>query len=171
MTVDLHYTTNAKRVDHMLMRLDTALSPIAIGTFLGETIDPYIRSRAEQRFQNEGDDVVGKWMPLASSTQEIRAGLGYGSEHPINHRTGELERYITGSRHDVTLLPDGAMLTMPGEPASGELATKVETAQFGDPGGGGRFKTPPRPVMGVNEKDLAFVVTAIELYLGQAMEL
>jgi hypothetical protein len=153
----------------MLSALEIALEPASLAIFLGESIDPYIRSRAEARFASEGDDVVGKWLPLASSTEQIRAQAGYGPAHPINRRTGELEEYITKSPHRIETTPIGASLVMPGEPAGGELGKKVITAQEGWPASGRSGATPPRPVIGVNEKDLLFVLTSLSTYVEKAM--
>lgn len=115
------------------------------------------------RFDQEGDDVSGPWMELAPSTQDIRArgewGVGPGS--PINRRTGDLERYITESTAAVAPVAQAVTMVYPGKPAAGPLAIKVQTAQSGKP----KPKTVPRPVLGVNEKDLLFVMTALSLYV------
>lgn len=148
-------------VQKMLSHLDTCLNPVAIAGFLGATVDPYLRSRIRDRFQDEGDDVVGKWLPLASATVEIRSSQGYGGAHPINRRTGRLEEYIAGSPNQITIHSLGATLTLPGNRPSGELKKKVETAQKGRE----NPRTPPRPVLGMNEKDLAFTLTALAIYI------
>lgn len=46
-----------------------------------------------RRFRDEGPG----WRPLADSTQQERARLGYGPAHPILHRTGSLEDSLTTS--------------------------------------------------------------------------
>lgn len=145
----------------MLDHLETKLNPVGMATFLGQVIDPYLHSRAEGRFLSEGDDAVGKWVPLSHATQAIRAQQGYGSAHPINHRTGELEDYITGTPGAAHPHALGATLTFPGNPPKGELKTKVETAQRGKTSP----QTPPRPVLAVNEKDLAFTLGALAAYI------
>jgi hypothetical protein len=145
----------------MLSHLDTALNPAGVASFLGATVDPWLRSRARDRFMEEGDDVTGKWVPLASATQQIRSTQGYGSAHPINRRTGRLEEYVAGSPNAITIHSLGATLTFPGRKPTGELKKKLETAQSGrvNP------NTPPRPVLGMNEADMAFVLTALALYI------
>lgn len=143
-------------VERMLRSLDTALNPVAIAGFLSGVVDPYLRGRAGSRFRNEGDDVVGKWMPLREATQTIRADLGYGAAHPINKRTGELEDYIVNSPNSLNIHPWGASLTLPGKaPSNSELRKKVVTAQAG------MDRTVPRPVLGMNERDLTFVLLAL----------
>lgn len=142
-------------VEVLLRRLDTALNPAGIAGFLGGEVDPYLRKRMKDRFLNEGDDVVGGWAPLSLATQDIRSDAGYGAAHPINVRTGEMEDYITNSPHNLQVEPWGASLTLPGKPPTGEMKDKVERAQFGD------NAAPPRPVLGMNERDLAFVLLGL----------
>lgn len=147
-------------VQAMLRKLDTALDPSAVAAFLGATIEPYFRERARQRFQSEGDDVVGRWVPLAEATKAIRVQMGYG-EGPINRRTGALENYIINSPTGVGINPAGATLTMPGDKGSASIQKKMKAAQQGldNP------RTPARPVVGMNEKDLAFTLEAFALYI------
>lgn len=152
-------------VDHgvqaMMLRMETALSPVIIGGFLQSTVDPYIRGRAKSRFANEGDDVSGKWLPLKEVTQKIRADSGYGAAGPINIRTGELEQYITGTPGGVMPNVSGATLTSPGSPPSGELLKKVQTAQVGQK----NPNTAPRPVMGVNAADLSVILIDLSKFI------
>jgi len=151
-----------KQILHMLEKLDVALAPPAVGTWLGMTVDPWIRQRARDRFKKEGDDVSGPWAPLSEATKRYRQEQGYGAAHPINHRTGRLEAYITGAPNRVTIHALGATLTMPGHAPFGELKTKVETAQKGKD----EPRTGARPVMGMNERDLLAVLTDLSLYLS-----
>lgn len=165
----LTFEVNDRQVTRLLANLDTALSPAGIAGFLGATVDPYLRERAQRRFDNEGDDVVGKWVQLAGATQQIRASQGYGPSHPINKRTGDLEAYIVDAPHRLTVDAIGATLVLPGAPASGVLRTKVITAQRGQTATqGGKRETPARPVLGMNERDLAFVIAAMSFYVTKA---
>lgn len=148
-------------VQGMLHLLDTSLNPVAIAGFLGATVDPYLRTRARNRFRDEGDDAVGSWAPLKESTQDIRAQSDYGAAHPINVRTGELERYILDSPNRLTIAPWGSALTLPGTPPAGVLKDKVSIAQIG----GGEYNTRPRPVLGLSETDLGFVLTELAFYI------
>lgn len=152
-------------VQRALEVLDSALNPIGIASFLGAVVDPYLRGRAKERFTVEGDDVTGAWVPLSTATQTIRASEGYGAAHPINRRTGELERYITQSDNQIQIMPTiGAELTLPGSAPIGKLEDKVKVAQQGDPSFG-RSGTPARPVLGMNEQDLAFVLLALAVHV------
>lgn len=153
-------------VQALLYRVDTALNPVAMAEFLGTSVDPYIRHRAEQRFQSEGDDVSGRWLPLADATQAIRAASGYGASGPINVRTGELEAYVVGTPGISTPEAYGASLTSPGIPPTGELEAKVRTAQSGKD----NPRTPPRPVIGMNEGDLAAVLTMLSGFFIERMQ-
>lgn len=154
MTVDVGGDVEAK-----LNSLDTAISPAALMRFLGFKVDPYIRTRADARFRNEGDDVTGHWAPLSSATVRIREDLGFPGEHPINKRTGELEDLITQHRSLVAAFAGGASLIAPGSQPTGELADKLRRAQAGDE------KAPPRPVLGMNEQDLAAVLTMLAVHV------
>lgn len=147
-------------VQRMLYAVDTALNPIALAAFLGAVVDPYFRRRAGDRFAKEGDDVTGPWKPLAEATQNIRETMGYGPAHPINRREGELERYITQTQGRSTEEPWGASLTLPGAEAQGELESKFSVAQQGGISISGN-PIPARPVLGMNEQDLIFVLTAL----------
>ena len=150
-----------RSVEFMLTNMEATLNPISIRGFLQVAVDPWIRSRAKTRFANEGDDVSDRWFPLRKATQQFREAAGYGGAGPINVRTGELEEYITGTPGGVRLNGLGATLTSPGTPPKGDLREKVETAQAGK-----YFPlTPPRPVMGVNEADLTFVLAELSRFV------
>ena len=165
--ISFDFVISEKDLESKLWALDTALNPIAIAGFLGAEVDPYIRTRARQRFRDEGDDVSGKWAPLHEATWQWRSNIpGISPEHPINRRTGELEEYVTQSRSDVNYHGVGAVLKMPGDRPTGELKDKVTTAQAGraDP------NTQPRPVIGMNERDLTAVMTLLFLYIAKASQ-
>jgi len=153
-------------IEAVLLALDTAISPPGIVEFLTTRVDPYMRSRAAARFQNEGDDAVGKWSPLRPSTVAIRQDLGFPGGHPINKREGELEAYIVGTPGLVTSTERGGFWQMPGRPpGNAELAKKFRTAQQGasDP------HTTPRPVIGQNEADMRQVLTLLMFHIGEAV--
>jgi hypothetical protein len=50
---------------------------------------------------------------------------------------------------------------MPGDTPTGELAEKVKTAQQGKD----NPRTVPRPVLGMNEVDLAFVLEGLSFFI------
>lgn len=162
--VDLTFDVTTDTVTPLMLALDTALNPAAIAGFLSGVIEPYIQGRAKDRFAQEGDDAVGAWEPLKPATHAIRAQQGYPPDHPINRRTGQLEDYITNSPGRLTVHALGATLTMPGSPPTGELRDKVVTAQQGRD----NPRTVARPVMGLNETDLMFVLTELTFYVGGA---
>lgn len=153
-----------KNLERMLHGLDIALNPQAIAGFLLGTVDPYFRERARSRFASEGDDMSGPWAPLRESTQSFREQGGYGASHPINRREGELEAYIVDAPSRIPIDPMGASLIMPGDPPTGELRTKVETAQQGK----ASPRTVARPILGMNERDLAFVLNELAMYITHA---
>lgn len=145
-------------VEHMLQHLQDKLSPPAMGGFLDMKVSPYLQLRAKNRFSNEGDDVVGKWAPLTPFTQQLRAAQGYGPAHPINKRTGQLEHYITEGPNRLIIDPGGATLTLPGA-GTARAKDKLRVAQQGEKVKG--RVTPPRPVLGMNERDLFAVLTML----------
>jgi hypothetical protein len=165
--IDIELTGDADYVEKLLDHLDQKLGPQGLTTFLSMTVYPYLLRRAKERFQNEGDDVVGKWAPLAPATEVIRQTMGYGGAHPINVRTGELERYITqGSiTSSVQATPVGAFLQHPSKAPTGKLKKKLKGAQQGDPTSGFRG-APPRPVLGMDEVDLGFVMAQLAFFVG-----
>lgn len=149
-------------VQAMLNRVDSALSVPGLAVFLHGSVGPWVRQRAQDRFATEGDDVTGKWAPLAQTTIEIRENAGFEGSHPINKRTGELEAYITQGQVDVDSVPGVATLKFPKDPPrTGGIRTKMQTAQ------GGRTNPPtvPRPVLGMNERDLGAIMTMLAFHV------
>jgi hypothetical protein len=159
--VDIEITGDDRPVNALLNRVLYTISPIGLEVFMDEMVEPWIKTRARDRFMDEGDDVSGAWAPLKPSTVLMRSQMGYGGDGPINKRTGELERYITDSDAKLTELGSGINFVYPGNKASGELADKVITAQVGK-----AFpNTVPRPVLGLNETDLEYVLTSISHFI------
>lgn len=151
------FVTDSRNVERMLERVSDALDTVGMYAFLNSSVGPWLRERAQERFANEGDDVVGQWAPLQAYTVQMRESQGFPGEHPINRRTGELESYIVSGGWDVSASPILSTLTYPGNLPSGSQAVKVAAAQMGvtNP------STVPRPVLGLNEADLAFVMAAL----------
>lgn len=158
------FLVDSKSAEAMLMRLNDALDTVGLYTFLNASVGPYLMQRAEARFANEGDDVVGKWAPLEAYTVAMRQSMGFPGEHPINRRSGELENYIVNSGWDVMSTPALASLTFPGAVPNASEAVKVATAQMGTD----HPSTVPRPVVGLNEVDLAFVMAALGTHVTLA---
>jgi hypothetical protein len=156
-----------KGVKAMLDVVMEALSPAALVVFMTGVVGPYLAERGEKRFKGEGDDVVGNWEPLSMATQAIRMGgrlagnWSVGDAHPINQRTGELEDYITQGRGDTITTGLDVVMTYPDQAmVNPELQDKMQTAQQG------RTQTPitpARPVLGLNENDLLFVLTSLSV--------
>lgn len=154
-----------KGVQQSLMNLIMLLSPAGATVFLSSTIAPYLAKRGKERFQAEGDDVTGPWAPLKPATVMMRQQAGYGGEGPINRRTGELEAWIVQDSGFSYPTGFGASMRFPGRKPQGELKKKVETAQSGRTSP----HTVPRPVVGVNENDLLFLMAAMELAVETAI--
>lgn len=160
--LDFELVGNERGVQEMLNSIDSALSPVGLATFLYGAVGPWVKQRAADRFTSEGDDVSGKWAPLAQTTVEIRETYGFEGARPINKRTGELEAYITQGEVGVTTAPGMGVLKYPKNPPSTKsLRQKVKTAQQG--------RTSPstvaRPILGLGERDLAQVVTMLAFHV------
>lgn len=165
--IDIELTGDAAYVEKLLDHLEQKLGPAGLTSFLSMSVYPYLLKRAKERFQNEGDSAVGKWAPLAPATEVIRQQMGYGGKHPINVRTGELERYITQGTvtSAVQATPAGAFLQHPARKPTGRLAKKLKGAQQGDPTAG-FHGAPPRPVLAMDEVDLGYVMVELAFFMG-----
>lgn len=146
----------------MLNRIDSSLSAVGLAAFLHGAVGPWVKERASDRFASEGDDVSGQWAPLSSATVEIREKAGFGGDHPINKRTGELEAYITQGQIGVVASPGLGVLKYPDNPPRTKaIREKMKTAQQGRT----RPSTVARPVLGLNERDLAQVLTMLAFHV------
>ena len=166
MSVKIDILVDTTSVHEVLDRMDTGFSATAWATFLQVMVGPYLAERAHMRFAKEGDDVSGKWAPLKEATKAIRLEQGF-PEGPINHRTGEMERYITGGYGAALPLGPVAVLTFPNpaDPLTPELRKKIETAQKGK----NSPSTVPRPVLGLNAVDAMHVVAAMSFYAREVI--
>lgn len=165
MSVNTEVYVSSGAVEALLLRLEDTLRPAHMAEFLGYNITPYIQGRVQRRFEMEGDDVSGPWAPLADATVRMREDAGFPGEHPINVRTGELERYISDSTPALVAEPY-AMLIYPGRDPGGEMGAKMRTAQSGSD----NPSAPARPVIGLDEADLTYVLTAVALEISLGMQ-
>lgn len=160
--IDIQFTgTDMSDVYRMFDLMEFRLNDSALAGFLKTTMEPYLRQRAQQRFASEGDEASGKWSPLSPATENIRSSSGFAPAHPINHRTGELERYITGASGNIQSAPGGIELVWPGTAPTGELYDKVSTAQSGRPDP----VTVPRPVLAISATDVNQYMTVLAYYI------
>jgi hypothetical protein len=143
---------NTVTVEALLLRTYAAVSPASLTTWLGGPFSDNLQQRAAERFAVEGTD-DGPWAALASATLEIRHNLGY-PPGPINYRSGEMYRYITGASGQVVATGDGAALTWPGN-APSEIQEKIATAQGYD------SNVPAREVIGMGASDLQFALASL----------
>jgi hypothetical protein len=166
MTQSFHVLIEADtdEADAVLAALELRLSSAGLGMFLESVVDPWIRQRISARFASEGDDMSGKWHPLAVATQQIRAYYGHPPDHPINVRSGDLRSFLISEDSDIKMWGGGASLIHPPQgSASPMMAKKIATAQ-----GGSSFPpTPARPVIGVDENDLVFITSSLAAWLTQ----
>jgi hypothetical protein len=160
--VNISMVGDAKNLSMKLTKLETTLASASMAAWLGTVVEPYLSGRAKHRFASEGDDVTGAWAPLKEATWAFRSPQ-YGPAHPINKRTGALEQYIVGTPGHPYPHSLGATLIYPGTPPKGETKKKVIVAQAGQQT---RPVTVPRPVLGVNERDLLTVLTDLSLFIS-----
>lgn len=164
--IEIELGGNDRQVTDMLTRVESAFSAEGIEEWLTTSVGPYLRERTEDRFKNEGDDVSGKWAPLLPSTMLVRSYIadqyGIAPDHPINRRTGDLQDFMTSGIGVFSALDGGGILSFPGKNARGEMKDKIQTAQRGK-----QFpRTVPRPVLGLGEKDLMFVVMSLSFHIA-----
>lgn len=154
----------AGQVELLLGSVERALAPASLEGFLRDEARPYLQERAEHRFDGQGDDVVGKWDPLAEKTIELHG------PHEPNVLTGDLESYITRSPGRTGQQPLGASLELPG-PGSSLNEKKVKVAQRGlNPNPIASFRpVPPRPVVGLNDRDMNRIVRSFGSYLEREL--
>lgn len=160
-TVSVSLTGDSREVDRLVSRMEFLLGPAGMTAFLVGQVTPYLKARARNRFASEGDEMSGPWAALSPTTARIRSALGYPPDHPINHRSGALERWVTGSTPTVLVSPVVSVLTYPGNPPTGKLREKVVTAQTGM---SSRAKnTVPRPVLGLDGADYVAILAMLAL--------
>jgi hypothetical protein len=150
---------DATEVTRALDILDRRLQ-VEMGDWMRGDLHDYLVQRASDRFTNEGDDASGPWAPLSNATEAIRASRGFPPAHPINVRTHDLQRFILGSAGSVV----GAgtwQFQWPGDPPSGELVDKMETAQLGrvNP------STVARPVIALGVRDFNDIMDSLAAFL------
>lgn len=170
--VSVDITVDAKDVDHLLSAFANAISPMSLEMLLSGGVADALRFRAQNRFTTEGDSASGNWAALRPATEEIREFFGYPRAHPINTRSGELRRFVGQSHGTARPAVDGAELTWPG-PAGGDVEDKLKVAQKGSPRGSNPWfrtaRTPQRPVVAVDQADLAEILLAVGRHLEDAM--
>jgi len=160
-----------KELQKSLIGITGALSPEGMSAFMSVVMVPYLKDRAKERFEDEGDDVSGKWEPLKPATQAIRAGnpdWNVGPDHPINVRTHELENYIIGSNALVRPNDLGAQMQYPARPSTKRtIRDKMKTAQTGS----SNPRTVARPVLGMNEADMIYMQLALvkHILMGESV--
>jgi hypothetical protein len=152
-------------VDAMMRTLQYNMSNVGLSVFLEDVADPFVRRRVAERFTGEGDDAVGSWAPLSPATQTIRASKGFPPAHPINQRTHAMRDWLVHNDGEVRFNAAYVSLLYPGPTTSGTMDEKIRTAQMGK----GNPRTPPRPVLGLNETDNLFIQAELVMFLLSGM--
>lgn len=164
--IDIDLIGNTSQVERMLVFLESRMTTASLMRFLEVRIKPYLKERVDKRFKNEGDDVSGKWAPLAVPTRNIREWgnpqlWDVGPDHPINQRTHEMYNYlVNGTWQTMPIGATGVVLTSPKDQQNKrEMRDKLRRAQRGD------TRTPARPVLGLNEADLTFFLAQLAFHI------
>jgi hypothetical protein len=155
------------RLDRMLRKLMSHLTPQGMDNILRTDIHPLMKDRVTDRFVNEGDKTVGGWAPLSEATQEIRGSMGFGEEHPINERTGQLRRFVESS-FQMNKLGDAVELQMPGPFNSPTIEKKFRKAQQGK-APGSKIVTVPRPVLAVGQAENDMVTERFRMHIDHLL--
>ena len=152
-------------VDNMLDRMAVGLADPSLISWLRGDVSPYLEKDIAQRFDSEGDNKSGSWPALHEATIAIREELGFGAG-PINVRTGDLREFTETGRE--FLVGTGFVeMQVPGSPPDPVTAAKLEHAQRGTTANPNpRFgPTVPRPVLAINEGDLAAMMTMLHNHI------
>lgn len=144
-----------QRLTKRLNKLDAELQGPRVADFLRKEAQPWVRTRAYERFRTQGDAAVGgPWQQLLQSTISWRRfyikrdGLRIQEHKPINVRTGKLRAYVARSFDVAVTGPYKAELTQPSKRNTQAYNfTKLRKAQRGD------FRTVARPVIALDERD------------------
>lgn len=150
---------DVKDVMRLIDTLDRLLD-VEIGHWMRDDLQDYLVNRASGRFTSEGDDASGAWAPLKPSTEVTRARHGFSPAHPINVRTHDLQNFILGASGSVV----GAgtwQFIWPGDPPSGDLVDKMQTAQTGSV----NPSTVPRPVIALGAKDYNEILDSLTVFM------
>lgn len=151
-----------------LERGEEAVSSTFFIAFLRTKVVNYLKMRVESRFRAEGDDASGKWLPLQASTVKIRQSEGFPGAHPINVRTGDMQRVTHDSNGEIFDEGYSSTLVWPGEIDSGAIADKYRVAQAGGRQEG-RRDTPPRPIVALGERDVRDILSMLDVELRLAL--
>lgn len=150
----------------MLDLVNLALSPASLLDFLETDAHDYLVEQIQLRFAYEGDKKSGSWPWLSETTIRIRESQGFPGPSPINHRTGELEEFLTDF-YEIDASLTGAELKIPGSPNSSVIERKLRTAQEGNPTNPipGFGPTPARPVLATGADDLAVLLERLQVHI------
>lgn len=156
-------------VDQLVEAVNTAVSGPSLRAFLYGSAHDHFEHEIVQRFAYEGDRKSGPWEPLHDATIDIRHALGVPGPGPINIRDQGLFDFVTSSR--TTIAGDfWAQMDLPGRPPDSVTEDKLRTAQRGsnnNPLGYG--PTSPRPVLAVDESDMAALLIRLETHIMLAV--
>ena len=160
---------NSFPVDRLVDAVNDAVSGPSLAVWLEGSAHDHFEHEIVNRFAYEGDRKSGPWEPLHDATIDIRHALGVPGPGPINIRDQGLFDFVTTSR-DTHFGDTWATMDLPGNPPDDTTRAKLTTAQRGsnnNPLGYG--PTNPRPVLAVDESDMASLLIRLETHIMLAV--
>jgi len=164
--VQLNKSDQAK-FDRMMTTLMDGLSAQGMDKVLRVDVHPIMRARISDRFEQEGDTTVGTWADITDVTKDIRADLGF-PEGPINHRTGQLRRWVETSYQMNRTGANVVEMAMPGPFTNPTLEKKFRKAQQGK-APGSKIVTVPRPVLAIGQAENDMVTDRLKYHIDRVL--
>ncbi len=166
MFVDIN-VSGEEALQAQLLRLDAKISAEGLLAFMEAAVEPWVEQEISMRFADERSPDGSSWEPLSPYTQADREQSGYGPDHPILRRTGELFNYLT-SGGDKEIIPGGVEIKFPRDGASIEEQQKFSINQAGGTNimaAGYPAQVPARPMIGWTEPDLMMALELLSSYI------
>jgi hypothetical protein len=159
-------------VQGLFARLEASIMPTSLFEFMEAAAWPMFSDRIMDRFAYEGDSASGTWPDLSPATVAIKEKLGVDFPDAPNVRTGEMLEFLTHSHHTMPT-EGGVEMVFPVDTGDAIMTRKIQVAQGGDPGPNwlneAMAPTPARPVIAIDEVDMASLLKALSIHVITAV--
>lgn len=155
-------------LEDTLERAAVAFGPAALLSLMKTGMLPQVQEMAGETIDGQLDPGGDRWVPLKESTRRIRSSIpGISPDRPINYRRGRLQDYLLDAPASFVGIQDGYQMTFPGDVRmdSSRLMYSYHTAQAGS----SRWRTPPRPVVGIGGLAIHQLGVITVAYLNEVM--